>query len=475
MSRYHIYPASLVEQVRALGMADVEIRTDSDEVDYIYCTDTRSVNFDNVSAQIPAFLETHDYRVDSYEYYECKFYVNDIPLYPGKLAEIIRFEGGKDRVVETLRPLYAAVNKKIVATSGLSDAEDSSFAIKFNCSHTPTREEDTPETIWGYGTSGYKNKLPSGEGIPLMDTETGFCLAELFPDKLYIHFDIIRMIRRANDMERYYGMFAQLIELTVDQLTLTEEERAAKEAARLEEINEATRQLFARAVSVRHRRLLNNSRRDAGQVKREILETRQRLQALLLKQQKLEQQIMRLESNDVPVDDYLSEYDRIKSQPKIEKVIIVDNRISIETVPLFCKDKRNGAIHRIGKMEISILTGQRRATESLLFRCLEGKQASQVGYGDSDRPAPHVISRDDKGNDRWFACLGNATDTVVRLYGAAQYEELLYYGIAFCESANINDSAGSDVKFWPVASAEELIGTEWEGQQISAAELSKAA
>jgi hypothetical protein len=108
--------------------------------------------------------------------------------------------------------------------------------------------------------------------------------------------------------------------------------------------------------------------------------------------------------------------------------------IEFTTRPLLAMDDRSGAYHLIGRLNVKVNMGTGAVTVMNLDR--------QVNAFSGQMHAPHVWNNGDP-------CLGNFSDTVAGFLASGDWYAAIELTIAFLESANTDDPAGSRVHLWP--------------------------
>lgn len=104
------------------------------------------------------------------------------------------------------------------------------------------------------------------------------------------------------------------------------------------------------------------------------------------------------------------------------------------TRPLLMQDERTGAYHLLGKMQVNVNMQSGQVTALNLDR--------QVHAFSTNMQAPHIWS---DGNP----CLGNFSDAVAGFVHTGDWLAAIELTLAFLESANTEDPAGSKVHRWP--------------------------
>lgn len=143
--------------------------------------------------------------------------------------------------------------------------------------------------------------------------------------------------------------------------------------------------------------------------------------------------------NDESIKDSFTaiskELDILAAHPKIKDICLKDNYFIIVTHPLTIHAS-NGRKYYGGEFTIKMNMGN---TE-VHFSSTEKHHS----YWTSFDPHPHVNGRDG------MACLGNISTTIAELCSQEQLYALAMICIDFCESANVDDPAGANVKNWPL-------------------------
>ena len=141
------------------------------------------------------------------------------------------------------------------------------------------------------------------------------------------------------------------------------------------------------------------------------------------------------------IEVYKREFDRIKNISKVFNVAFDKNGriISVMTDDLFCENPKTKLLHYLGKYNIKINMSQQYSQIQFLnlTRTIGGKHH------------PHVTSNGS-------ACLGNFSEAMPQLVGRNEFAILITMAIKFLESVNVEDSWGSTIVNWPLASTVKL-------------------
>jgi hypothetical protein len=358
----------------------------------------------------------------------------------------------------TLQDFMLAINRSVrVKRRGmpalLLEPDGDAFTIWGWSAARETDRMRPPATVFGHhvrnaGDAGY---AASGEGVALMDPDTGWCVAEVFADHLFIHHNWF------SNCEADVHILSAILERVLPLLVADPEVWAARRAIAEAETAKRTRDGYVALVNQRFASTLRVRQTQLAELPAQIESARLTLQQLIRQEQSLARLVASMRAGDRSAQ-YQAEFDRILSLPKVTRFLVEGEKIVVHTTRLFCQNPKTGIIHRLAKMEITVDTKAREIKEVLRWRSLEGQVARETS-----RPAPHVIGSDGT------ACLGNAYESIAQLFAQQEWEQLIHLAILFVESVNIDDIAGSSLVQWPHATPAELIGTEWEGQQITVA------
>lgn len=132
------------------------------------------------------------------------------------------------------------------------------------------------------------------------------------------------------------------------------------------------------------------------------------------------------------------EFEKLKSNEKVESVDIIDTKIIVNTKTIYCYHPRTGNQHKLGKFQISIDCSLKTPGSMLKWK----NTTNSVKRGSIRLDAPHI--RDG------VACLGNLAQMLPSLIAGYEFPVIIGYAIKFLETVNLNDRWGQDIDLWPV-------------------------
>ncbi len=296
-----------------------------------------------------------------------------------------------------------------------------------------------PEYIWGYETScrnsGYHQ---SGEGIAIVDDTTGWCVAELFPHQLYVHHDLCQTNR---DVE--LDILERLLEEVLPHMVPTAADLGA-----------ALLRQFQALCNRGHSRVLKETRAsiEADEHKlvclqEELTQVRERLEGRKLK-------LTQLEGVVSDADKQATAYAALRNHRMVAAMKIEYGVIEVTTPRLYAADPRTSVIHRLGVQAVTIHPDGKNG--GVRFVCKEGNIS---GTG---RAVPHATKEG-------FIVHPDALPAIAELLACQQFNEVFDVAIQAATEVVSDHPQGADLVKWPHATPAELIGTEWEGQQVSIA------
>jgi hypothetical protein len=138
-----------------------------------------------------------------------------------------------------------------------------------------------------------------------------------------------------------------------------------------------------------------------------------------------------------------NQIETISNHSKVIDCGIKNKKFWFRTKNITITHPRNREIYDIGCFEVTIGILGKNQTANQILRGIKLKNITRkVDAFDDQMNHPHVW------NDG-RACFGNAEPTIFDLIGCMEYAGLVSYLISFLESANINDSAGAGLTYWP--------------------------
>lgn len=157
-----------------------------------------------------------------------------------------------------------------------------------------------------------------------------------------------------------------------------------------------------------------------------------------------------LASQDNQIGRIEKEFGRLIATPKVEKIEVLEQKISAYTKMLYCVDPRTEISHEIGKFRIEININANRNNSDLVRWFNLTRQTNITSASDPCiMQAPHV-------QKDGHACLGTAAEIFPELIGKYEFAAAIAIAIQFVESVNTDDSWGANISRWPIAKAKEV-------------------
>lgn len=272
--------------------------------------------------------------------------------------------------------------------------------------------QTVPNSIFGHGFASSQKDvfIPSPNGEPIVDPETGFVVGELQERNLFIFEDLIRRgtLRDVALLTRFLLEVRKIIISGADQDSVSR--HFARDCAGL---YESARGLTADPA------LLSTAR--------------QELRKMLIQAGKDEKYYYQPEPG---ADQLGEEFDQILKIPKVTDLEVTSNSLVVHTRTIYCTRPDNGVKYEIGAFKITI---------SLKDGTINWKnQTRQIPGGSGYMHAPHV-------NSEGRACLGNTQGVFPDLIAKRELVSAVLLAIAFVESVNPDDAWGKDITNWPRA------------------------
>lgn len=350
-------------------------------------------------------------------------------------------------IEESLVPVVGRVEFSFPC--GLTRVDDGIFQVKIFSSRkeTPQLLIYGPRHVWDIPVD-YTGLCydASGTGFAIRDPATGFAVAELIENNLFIHYNIGRA-----GSENELKIFKRILEETVTELTASpevKEERRKKYEAeeaerRRKEEEERRKQSMAAYTAMRRSwcskeisRIKKNITIERDSVEQARAAYLERARALYVSEQTLEL----LSSKEADSGEaYAQEFSKLVAIPKIKDVRFDGFEMLVDTDVLYCIHPETKIRYEIGAFEIRI----RPDGKVRWFN-----KTRRVDGVRNDMHAPHVFADG-------HACLGTMAEMIVDLICHYDYVSLAMVCIQFIETVNVNDDAGKYITEWPEAPVEE--------------------
>lgn len=312
----------------------------------------------------------------------------------------------------------------------------SQFRIRFWSAAKDGSTRTVPSTLWGISTRRRNDEsfLPSGLGIPIADPETGWAVAELLNDYLYIHYDLSN-----DDTADTRSILRRLFEEVAQAMQESAEAREARLEAYRAAAREAARKLYLEKCLERHQKLLSDQEYKVSEKTGKVEDLRRALTELIretLQEERILEAMRRIDDNHAL---YEQEYNSLLTITEVADVQMHGNALHIFTNVIYCTDPRDNKVHELGKYRIEIyLRGTVR------WFNLDGPKKGYDGY---KFQAPHV--REDGS-----ACLGRMEEVFPDLIARGEFSVAAQVAIAFLQALNVTDPTENwgptNIHSWPV-------------------------
>lgn len=339
------------------------------------------------------------------------------------------------------RPVTLMVNHVEIAEKAV-DPENNVFTIHIWSTHPGNPHKrgagrvSFPKNIWTYGVGCRDDPfLPAGDGIAIVDDKTGWCVAELFAHDLYVHHDLCEC-----DTDREIGIFKRLLEEVLMYMSV-------------DVTGEAIAERFVRLCTNSHTRVVALTRNQIAEdtaLVAELDAKRKRAQGRIDgRKAKLRQ----LEASPPDEAEFAANFVALTEHPAVTRVGVQHGVILVETRSLFCQDPNTGVIHRLGQQELTVHPDGKNG--GVRFKCLDGNISGTglaIPHSNKDGSCSHV----------------EALEPITELIALRRYHEVVDVALQAATTIDPEDSRSKVVVKWPHATPAELVGTEWEGQQVAA-------
>lgn len=293
---------------------------------------------------------------------------------------------------------------------------DGKFRIFFDAFRLGGKTVKAPAAFWGWPSPvGEVVYEPSGEGRLIFD-ESGFPLAELNGDNLYIFLNLVKYGSRMEAM--LLGRFLTEVRLLLKAQRLNT--LAAQDLAMLEgqaryltqSVNPGTSESINAAIA-----------KAADPYAKEVLRAR--------RVQRVYYQLYHS-----PTLELGAEFDQMLNVRKVLNVTVSDSAMVVDTDVIYCVNPATKKTHEIGAFRITFPFD---SSKKIIWK----NQTRLVHGNDKDFNAPHI-------NAAGVACLGNIKDVFPKLLANRDFATALQLAIAFLESVDPADTWGKYIVRWPV-------------------------
>jgi hypothetical protein len=335
---------------------------------------------------------------------------------------------------EILVPVVGDVILTVPHGGAVAPASDGKFHIFIWSTPASQKNKKPPATIWGFPVDCQdKGFLPSGQGVPIIDPETGWSVAELVGNaNLYIHHDLCH-----HGTDREIQIFRRLCEEVVAELTLSPEKKSEKQKEIAERERQRSREAYVKECGRRIQKAFEETQKSLQDSVRQHEEYSKGLTEAIRAETNLRRTLEQLgEAWNNQALQFGQEFDRLLAVSKVKTVKVEDGKISVFTEHLYTNRlKKDGTIRELGEYRIDIPTSGGSPKFYNLTRQIDKYH--------------HPHQQDDG-----YPCLGNIKEGIAKLAGAYEYSVVAQIMIQFLESIDEEDSYGKRVYNWPVKSKE---------------------
>ncbi len=294
----------------------------------------------------------------------------------------------------------------------------------------PRRSPISP--IWGNRVStNHKAFYPSGLGHVFFDEETGWAVAELVGNNLYIH--------------HYLGytsgstspLFRQILEEVVKELQRTDDERAA-ETKRLQELWSKN---YVEACMGRRHALMEQTRREITEKQQELRTDQAALVKAFRDRDEKKRILLRLEAVADDQDKYREMFRQMWELPEVDRIDVKGSQVLIYTHPIVVEDAESGAAHGLGAFVITLYEDGSNGGVKWT------SDQAAIEHSAQEWIAPCVLA---DGSP----LLGMVDEQIPLLVAQREFLELAQLAIMLLRVSSPMPGQGAPVTLWPKAEVE---------------------
>lgn len=294
-----------------------------------------------------------------------------------------------------------------------------------------------PERIWGYEVDCRDDAYtPTGDGVSIIDKDTGYCVAELFGDNvLYIHHDLVD-----DGTDREIAIFRRLLQEVVAEAKLTPEEKRQAKEKFMEELRKRGEETYVKACAQRFEKMAKATQDSITGGREEIKELQADLVKKIREVKGAEQKLIQLDKAKPDAEAmYKEEYKKFLSVPEV-KAISSDREGVIQVFTNMIYVIHDGVKYKIGEFRIDIYING--GNGGIKFFNLTNRGDGPGGMSGYNTHHPHV-ERDGT------PCLGTISSAIPQLIGEYQFAVVAIVAIQYLKSVNVDDPAGAGIYKWP--------------------------
>jgi len=306
--------------------------------------------------------------------------------------------------------------------------EDDCFHIHVWSSPTGKRSLATPKQIWGIALNcASKSFALTGQGIPLMDEESEYAVAELLQQNLYIHHDLF-----GASADDGYQLLEALVHKVAPDINLGQAERIKAIKTRHSQGRFKSRQQYIQACRSRLVVLIDAARASF----RKTIAPLTGLQEQLLSLLRLDSFAGKTVTSEQHRLQFAAEFDRLRDVRGVKNVTVAGNLVMLNTDILCAQHPQSGASHEIGKFLVVInLHGGKSPV-----RWLNGTRRV-----DGLRPAMNAPGVYSDGTP----IFDEIQETMLELIARLELSIVAELAIQFIESVT-SDLSGTHLAKWPL-------------------------
>ena len=309
----------------------------------------------------------------------------------------------------------------------------------------------TPRTMWGYTTSCMDPSFsPSDKGIPIITTEN-YCVAEVFENALYIHYDICHKDVCTADM-----IYKKILEefVNIYKMDSSSKEKYLKEVEIIK--RNKTMLDFVNFIGEKNKERIAFYEKLLQEAARIIEDHQREIVCQLGKRGDTEVTLSALKSRLSSFsENSKDEYEKTAKINKVAEIQCKSDHIEIFTKDIYIDEKdisgKNNVIYYIGKFVISIYLDGRIRFFNKTNQGMGPGLTLPKGFNGNisyNRHHPHV-------NADGIACLGNLSSVIPKYIANCNISVLVTLLIKFLETAYVEDGAGAGIYWWPVVDKKE--------------------
>lgn len=291
--------------------------------------------------------------------------------------------------------------------------------------------------LFGISVDCKDNSYPySYTGIPIAD-ECGTIAGEIIGENLYIFHDVCHY-----GVRREASLYRAILEKSVSLLSLSARALKREMGKFLEILQRESRGLYIASCVGDGRREKERLQKAVHSEEEKIRECRVELVKHIRARELLNRSLAKWEGGereDGQEERYGSDFDKIVALPKVKRIAVTGQTVTVLTTVLCCRNPETEVLHEIGAFRIVI---HAEAEDSSI-------QWFNLTRKVNDCMHPHI-------NEDGDACLGTLEEALPDLIGMHRYLEVVMLAIAFVESVNPDDAAGSSIVEWPRARGKVL-------------------